>query len=507
MPEMTDEPVRVRAPVVTIVDHGASTTVLGPERVRRFDGDSAALLRAVLEIHARPVGRSELFAELARRAGTAPGELPAQPIDELIALLVGDGVLVDVRPAPMMPDGGVRRVVLGISGAVAAVDAPALVRGLQAAGCEVRVALTRSGARMVSRAALEALTHHTVWTGLWQRDARAPVPHVRLAEWAELVVVCPASATTLSRIATGDCSDLVAAIVAATRAPVVVVPSMNEAMYGSPAVQANLATLRDHGRYVVHPALGLEVAHAPGARAAMLGPAPPAGAVVDIVRHLLRAAARPRVPDGARGWERLWATTPAAQLPWHSDALGAPLVEALAAHTAPGRRLIDLGTGDGVVAVAATRLGFEVTAVDIAPSALGRARDRVEAAGASRIAFVLGDLTAPPPAGMGAAFDVAVDRGLLHCLPIDQRAAYAGAVTALVAPGGALLIVAHAPGAELGTQPVTAEELRARLPAFELVRMAPTALARGAAQLFELVRRPERDRRAADVPCGEIAVE
>src|SRR5262249_55788498 len=133
------------------------------------------------------------------------------------------------------------------------------------------------------------------------------------AEWTELVVVCPASATTLSRIATGDCSDLVAAIVAATRAPVIVVPSMNEAMYGSPAVQANLQTLRDHGRYLVHPALGLEVAHAPHARRAMLGPAPPAGAVVDIVRHLLGDAPRPRLPDGAYGWERLWATAPVAQ--------------------------------------------------------------------------------------------------------------------------------------------------------------------------------------------------
>lgn len=341
---------------------------------------------------------------------------------------------------------------------------------------------------MVSRTALEALTHHAAWTGMWQRDARAPVPHVSLAEWAELVVVCPASATTVSRIATGDCSDLVAAIVAATRAPVVVVPSMNDAMYGSPAVRANLQTLRDHGRHVVHPALGLEVAHAPHVRTAMLGPAPPAGAVVDIVRHLLRDVVRPRLPDGAHGWEQLWARAPAAQLPWHADALEAPLAEALAAHAAPGRRLIDLGTGDGVVAVAAAQLGFEVTAVDIAPSALGRARDRAEAVGARAIAFVLGDVTALRLGGLGAAFDVAVDRGLLHCLPPEQRARYAVAVAALVAPGGTLWIVAHAPGAELGTYPVTGDELRALLPAFELRCTAPTALAGGAAQRFALIR-------------------
>ena len=477
----------MRAPVVKIVDHGASTTVLGPALARRLDGDSAALLRAVLEIHARPVGRAELFAELARRAGTAPDALPAPPIDELVALLVEDGVLVAARPA-VAAAAGWRRVVLGISGAVAAVDAPELVRGLQSAGCEVRVALTRSAGRLVSRVALEALTHHPVWAGLWQRDPGAPVPHVRLAEWAELVVVCPASATTVSRIATGDCSDLVAAIVAATRAPVVVVPSMNDAMYGSPAVSANLQTLRDHGRYVVHPALGLEVAHAPHARTATLGPAPPAAAVVDIVRHLLRAVAPPRLPDGARGWERLWSTVPAAQLPWHADAVEPPLAAALAAHAAPGRRLIDLGTGDGVVAVAAAALGFEVTAIDVATGALARARDRAEAAGAHDIAWVLGDATAPRLAGAGAGFDVAVDRGLLHCLPADQRAGYAAAVTAHVAPGGALLVVVHAPGAELGTHPVTADELRALLPGFAMRRAVATQLAGSPAQLFELSR-------------------
>jgi 3-polyprenyl-4-hydroxybenzoate decarboxylase len=295
---VTDEPVRVRAPVVRIVDHGASTTVIGPGAVRRFDGDSAALLRAVLAIHARPVRRGELLAALAAQAASPgdpspPAPLPTQAIDELVELLVGEGVLVTARaPAPPRPTADLRRVVVGISGAVAAADAPALIRGLQATGCEVRVALTRSAARLVSRAALDALTHHAVWSGIWQRDRRMPVPHIGLAEWAELVLVCPASATTISRIATGDCSDLVAAIAAATRAPVVIVPSMNDAMYESPAVQANLAVLRDHGRHVVHPALGIELAHPPHARPALLGPAPPAAAVIEIVRHLLGELAR-----------------------------------------------------------------------------------------------------------------------------------------------------------------------------------------------------------------------
>jgi SAM-dependent methyltransferase len=351
--------------------------------------------------------------------------------------------------------------------------------------------MTRNATRLVSRAAIDALTHHAVWTGLWQRDAGTPVPHVNLAEWAELVVVCPASATTLSRIATGDCSDLVAAIVAATRAPVIVVPSMNDAMYESPAVQANLAALRDHGRHVVHPALGVEVAHRPHARPALLGPAPPAPAVIDIVRHVLgEIAATPRPPDTARGWEQLWSSTHADQLPWHVETLDPPLAEAIAARHAPGRRLLDLGTGDGVVAIAAARCGFRVTATDVAPSALGLARDRADRAGARAIVFVLDDITAPRLDGdRDGAYDVVVDRGLLHCLPRDRRAAYAAGVTRLVPPGGALLVVAHEPGTALGTQPVTAGELRALLPAFELVRALPTALAGAAAQLFELERR------------------
>jgi SAM-dependent methyltransferase/3-polyprenyl-4-hydroxybenzoate decarboxylase len=502
---VTDEPLRVRAPVVRIVDHGASTTVIGPTVTRQFDGDSAALLRAVLELHRRPIGRAQLLRGLAALANPrVPGQPPEdpsrqppeqvseQPVDELVALLVADGVLVPARdPMPPRPAAGLRRVVLGISGAVAAVDAPAVIRGLHGLGCDVRVALTRNATRLVSRAALDALTHHAVWTGLWQRDAGTPVPHVNLAEWAELVVVCPASATTLSRIATGDCSDLVAAIVAATRAPVIVVPSMNDAMYESPAVQANLAALRDHGRHVVHPALGVVVAHRRHARPALLGPAPPPGAVLDIVRHVLGELAKPpRLPDTARGWEQLWASTPADQLPWHVATLDPALATAIAARHAPGRRLLDLGTGDGVVAIAAAQRGFRVTATDIAPSALGLAKGRADLAGARQIVFVLDDITA---SRLDDAHDVVVDRGLLHCLARDCRAAYATAATRLVSPGGALLVVAHEPGAAGATHPVTAEELRALFPAFELARTAQTTLAGAAAQLFELERGEERN--------------
>jgi 3-polyprenyl-4-hydroxybenzoate decarboxylase len=474
---MSDE--LVRAPIVRVADGRDETIVIGAAgTARRYSGDSAELVRAVLDICTRPVTRAELFAALEARAG---GPVPAEPIEQLLALLEEDRIVTRAQALPR-PPAQTRRVVLGITGAVAAVDAPSIVRGLHGIGCEVRIALSKSARQFVAPAALDALTHHAVWTGIWQRDARTPVPHVNLAEWAELVVVCPASATTIGRIAAGDCSDLVAAIATATRAPVVVVPSMNDAMYASPAVQRNLDTLRGDGRWVVHPALGFEVAHAPADRRWMLGPAPPPSAVIDIVRVLL-AQHVPALPHDAAAWERLWSS--ADTLPWQVEHLDPPLADALAAAAtrAPSSRLVDLGTGDGVVAIDAARRGFRVTAIDVAPTALARARDR---AGDLPIVFVLDDVTA---SHLDARFDVAVDRGLLHCLGRDTWPAYARAVTDMVVPGGVLLVVAHQPGSELATTAITGDELRTLLPAFELARELPTSIASSGASLFELARR------------------
>jgi SAM-dependent methyltransferase len=297
------------------------------------------------------------------------------------------------------------------------------------------------------------------------------VPHVELAEWAELVIVSPCSATSLARIAHGDCSDLVGAIATATRAPIAIVPSMNDAMYASPAVQANLATLRAHGRWLVHPALGVEVAHRPDERAQILGPAPPAAVVVDVARHIL-AQLPPHVPSDAAGWERVWAL-PLAQLPWHSDDLDPAIDKVL-----EGRRgtLLDLGTGAGTVAIAAAKRGFAVTAIDVAPTALGHARAR---AGDLPILFALDDVLRSTLRG---SFETIVDRGLLHCLPLDARVSYAAQIARW---GGTLIVVAHAPGAEHGTHAVTEAHLAALFPG-RAIQVAPTTLSGRAAQVFVL---------------------
>jgi len=210
------------------------------------------------------------------------------------------------------------------------------------------------------------------------------------------------------------------------------------------------------------------------------------------VRHLLaQLTAAPHIPDSARAWEQLWSSTPAEQLPWHAAALDPVLDDAIAAHSAPGRRLLDLGTGDGIVAIAAARRGFRVTALDVAPTALGRARERADRAQTRSILFVLDDITAPR---LDIAHDIAVDRGLLHSLPHDSWPAYSAAVTRLVSPGGALLLVAHAPGTAPGTHPLTAHELSTLLPAFALMRTLPTTLTHAPAHLFELEHRADSGR-------------
>ncbi|HMG53389.1 MAG TPA: hypothetical protein VK601_07900, partial [Kofleriaceae bacterium] len=102
------------------------------------------------------------------------------------------------------------------------------------------------------------------------------------------------------------------------------------------------------------------------------------------------------------------------------------------------------------------------------------------------IVLVLDDITAPR---LDASYDIAVDRGLLHSLSRDQRAAYAAAITTLVSGGGTLLVVAHAPGVELGIQPLAGDDLVVLFPVFVFVRTQSTMLAGAPAQLFELDRR------------------
>ena len=150
-----------------------------------------------------------------------------------------------------------KRVILGISGGIAAYKGPALVRALVEAGAEVRVILTRSAVEFVAPLALQAVSHNAVGLDLFDPAYEAQIGHIELARWADAVLVAPTTANLLARLAYGLCDDLLTTVLCATRAPVVLAPAMNSQMLAHPAVQANLALLAAReGHLIVQPDQG-----------------------------------------------------------------------------------------------------------------------------------------------------------------------------------------------------------------------------------------------------------
>jgi phosphopantothenoylcysteine decarboxylase/phosphopantothenate--cysteine ligase len=138
-----------------------------------------------------------------------------------------------------------RRILLVVSGSVAAYKALELIRLLRKDGAEVMPVLTAGGARFVTKEALAGIAGSRVHDDLWA--AEAEIGHIRLARWPDLVVVAPASANLLAKLAHGLADDLASTVLLATRAPVLVAPAMNPAMWAHPATQANVAALAARG--------------------------------------------------------------------------------------------------------------------------------------------------------------------------------------------------------------------------------------------------------------------
>jgi len=143
------------------------------------------------------------------------------------------------------------RILLVVSGSVAAYKALELVRLLRRDGAEVMAILTAGGARFVTKEALAAITGQRVHDDLWA--AEAEIGHIRLARWPDLVAVVPASADLLAKMAQGLTDDLATCVLLATRARVLVAPAMNPAMWEHPATRANVATLAARGVVVAGP--------------------------------------------------------------------------------------------------------------------------------------------------------------------------------------------------------------------------------------------------------------
>lgn len=147
-----------------------------------------------------------------------------------------------------------RRIVVGVSGGIAAYKACHLVRDLKEAGDDVRVVPTPSALNFVGAATFEALSGHPVSTTVF--DAVDEVQHVRVGQEADAVVIAPATADVMARLVAGRADDLLTATVLVATCPVIVVPAMHTEMWWNPATQANVATLRERGVIVLEPAHG-----------------------------------------------------------------------------------------------------------------------------------------------------------------------------------------------------------------------------------------------------------
>lgn len=147
------------------------------------------------------------------------------------------------------------RVLLAVCGGIAAYKACEVLRGLQRAGCEVRVTMTEDAGRFVGEATFEALSESPVATSLYGFPGSA-IPHIELAEWADVAVVVPATANVMAKMACGIADDCLTTTVLACACPLLVAPGMNVHMWQNPATQANAATLRERGVRFVGPDSG-----------------------------------------------------------------------------------------------------------------------------------------------------------------------------------------------------------------------------------------------------------
>jgi phosphopantothenoylcysteine decarboxylase/phosphopantothenate--cysteine ligase len=151
-----------------------------------------------------------------------------------------------------------KQIVLGITGGIAAYKAAELVRVLQEAGATVRVVMTRGATAFITPLTLQALSGQPVHLDLLDPDAEAAMGHIELARWADLILVAPASANFMARLANGEADELLTTVCLASTAPIALAPAMNQAMWRNEQTQSNREQLLDRGIHLFGPAEGLQ---------------------------------------------------------------------------------------------------------------------------------------------------------------------------------------------------------------------------------------------------------
>lgn len=151
-----------------------------------------------------------------------------------------------------------RRIIVGVTGGIAAYKSAELIRRLKEQGAEVRVVMTAAAQEFITPLTLQALSGNPVHTSLLDAAAEAAMGHIELARWGDLILVAPASADFLARLAQGQGNDLLTTLCLAARCPIAVAPAMNQAMWAAAATQANVARLRARGIHLFGPAEGAQ---------------------------------------------------------------------------------------------------------------------------------------------------------------------------------------------------------------------------------------------------------
>ncbi len=149
-----------------------------------------------------------------------------------------------------------KRILLGISGSIAAYKACELIRQITKEEAEIHVMLTQNASQFVTPLTLKTLSGHPVLEHMYDEVEFSHIMHTDMAHWAELIVIAPATANIISKVACGLADDLISTTILATKAPVLFAPAMNDQMYENPLFQENLGKLKKHGYHFVNPESG-----------------------------------------------------------------------------------------------------------------------------------------------------------------------------------------------------------------------------------------------------------
>jgi phosphopantothenoylcysteine decarboxylase/phosphopantothenate--cysteine ligase len=286
------EPFFLRNPATSVAADGRRVIVVGP------DGSVAHLESHVAET-------CEVLAFLRRAHSRADIQdatgMPKNVLETVLATLVKQqvvltgprAVLQRALPASKLSkERPCKRLVLGISGTIQAANLLGLARDLNDTFAEaVEVILTEAAVKFLRPEAVSYVGLR-VWTDPFEAAGEINVPHIWLAHHADMVLVAPASAHTLHRMASGACSDLLSLVTVATHAPVVVAPTMNYAMFNHPSVKRNIDCLRRDGVYVLEPSLGFEISRSSDRSAEFCGIGVRPDTLVPLLKAVLREERR-----------------------------------------------------------------------------------------------------------------------------------------------------------------------------------------------------------------------